>query len=82
MGAGNRVANMTNIKINMRRRLSPEDIKARQRLRDAGRDLAAALAEQQEQMAKLQGNLNSLDDALDRVTDSMDRASAMARDSD
>ncbi len=73
---------MTHININTRRPLSPEDIKARQRLRAAGRDLAAAVAEQREQMAELQGNLNSLDDALDRVTDSMERASAMARESD
>ena len=73
---------MTHININTRRPLSPEDIKARQRLRAAGRDLAAAVAEQREQMAELQGNLNSLDDALDRVTDSMERASAMVRESD
>lgn len=75
-------SNMTHININTRRPLSPEDIKARQRLRAAGRDLAAAVAEQREQMAELQGNLNSLDDALDRVTDSMERASAMARESE
>ena len=57
---------------------SPEDIKACQRLRDAARDLVEAVAEQQEQMKTLQGNLNSLDLALDRVIDSMERASSMA----
>ncbi|HBC06541.1 MAG TPA: hypothetical protein DC046_03045 [Rhodospirillaceae bacterium] len=59
---------------------SPEKIKAYQRLKDAGRDLAEAIAEQREQMQSLQGNLNSLDDALDRVTDSMARAASMGRD--
>tara|TARA_R110002074_G_scaffold140962_1_gene287332 strand:- start:282 stop:500 length:219 start_codon:yes stop_codon:yes gene_type:complete len=56
---------------------SPEDIKARQRLRDASRDLAEAIAEQQAEMRNLQGNLNSLDEALDRVSSSMIRAASM-----
>tara|TARA_R100001143_G_scaffold63429_1_gene70416 strand:- start:1982 stop:2200 length:219 start_codon:yes stop_codon:yes gene_type:complete len=56
---------------------SPEKIKAYQRLKGAGRDLAEAIAEQREQMQRLQGNLNSLDEALDRVTDSMVRAASV-----
>tara|TARA_R110002050_G_scaffold87517_1_gene185263 strand:+ start:253 stop:471 length:219 start_codon:yes stop_codon:yes gene_type:complete len=56
---------------------SPEKIKAYQRLKGAGRDLAEAIAEQREQMKRLQGNLNSLDEALDRVTDSMARAASV-----
>tara|TARA_R110001592_G_scaffold106775_2_gene299376 strand:- start:1505 stop:1723 length:219 start_codon:yes stop_codon:yes gene_type:complete len=56
---------------------SPENIKARQRLRDASRDLAEAIAEQQAEMRNLQGNLNSLDEALDRVSGSMMRAASM-----
>lgn len=61
---------------------SPEKIKAYQRLKGAGRDLAEALAEQREQMKHLQGNLNSLDEALDRVTDSMAQAASMGGDDD
>ena len=56
---------------------SPEKIKAYQRLKGAGRDLAEAIAEQREQMKRLQGNLHSLDEALDRVTDSMARAASV-----
>ena len=59
---------------------SPEKIKAYQRLKGAGRDLAEAIAEQREQMKRLQGNLNSLDEALDRVTDSMARAASVGGD--
>lgn len=59
---------------------SPEKIKAYQRLKGAGRDLAEAIAEQREQMKRLQGNLNSLDEALDRVTDSMARAASVDDD--
>lgn len=59
---------------------SPEKIKAYQRLKGAGRDLAEAIAEQREQMKRLQGNLNSLDEALDRVTDSMVRAASVDDD--
>tara|TARA_R110000824_G_scaffold69849_1_gene179818 strand:+ start:195 stop:416 length:222 start_codon:yes stop_codon:yes gene_type:complete len=59
---------------------SQEKIKAYQRLKGAGRDLAEALAEQREQMKRLQGNLNSLDEALDRVTDSMARAASAGGD--
>tara|TARA_R110002124_G_scaffold45163_2_gene137006 strand:+ start:9705 stop:9923 length:219 start_codon:yes stop_codon:yes gene_type:complete len=59
---------------------SPEKIKAYQRLKGAGRDLAEAITEQREQMKRLQGNLNSLDEALDRVTDSMARAASVGGD--
>lgn len=59
---------------------SPEKIKAYQHLKGAGRDLAEAIAEQREQMKCLQGNLNSLDEALDRVTDSMVRAASVEDD--
>tara|TARA_R110000868_G_scaffold281609_2_gene541904 strand:- start:217 stop:438 length:222 start_codon:yes stop_codon:yes gene_type:complete len=67
---------MMNTRIVVRGPQSPEDIKARQRLKNASRELAEAIAEQKVQMQKLQGNLNSLDEALDRVTDSMARATA------
>lgn len=73
---------MMDVRIAVRGPHSPEDIKARQRLRDASRDLAEAVSEQKEQMQKLQGNLNSLDEALDRVTDSMERAASMGRGDD
>jgi uncharacterized coiled-coil protein SlyX len=55
---------------------SLDKVKAYQRLKAASQDLADAIAEQKEQMQKLQGNLTSLDDALDRVSDSMMRATA------
>ncbi|MEQ9555020.1 MAG: hypothetical protein RIG67_04575 [Rhodospirillales bacterium] len=73
---------MMNTCIVVRGPQSPEDIKARQRLRNASRELAEAIAEQKVQMQKLQGNLNSLDEALDRVSDSMERAASMGRASE
>ena len=73
---------MMDVRIAVRGPHSAEDIKARQRLRDASRDLAEAVSEQKEQMQKLQGNLNSLDEAMDRVTDSMERAASMGRGDD